>query len=69
MFQSFARKATATARPVKMSGVARFSVSRRARREPTAPVTIWPRTAKGFAPAMAARSEAARTVSPSAAAG
>ena len=39
MFQSLARKATATARPVKISGVARVSVSSSANCEPAAPLT------------------------------
>src|SRR5690606_17313211 len=69
MFQSLARKATATARPVKISGVARLSVSSSANFDPAAPFTIRPSVAKGFAPARSARSEAMSTVSARAAAG
>src|SRR6056297_3749855 len=69
MFQRRARKATATDRPVKMSGVARLSVSRSANFEPNAPLMISPSTENGLAPAAMARSEAITTVEPMAMAG
>jgi hypothetical protein len=40
MFHSRARKATAAARPVRISGVVRVSVSEKAKSEPKAPVTM-----------------------------
>jgi hypothetical protein len=40
MFHSLARKATATASPVRIKGVARVSVSVRANSEPNAPFAI-----------------------------
>jgi hypothetical protein len=40
MFQSRARKATAAASPVSISGTARVSISVTARREPSAPRNI-----------------------------
>jgi hypothetical protein len=55
MFQSFARKATATASPVKISGVARVSVSSNANCEPAAPFQTRWKTEKGDAPAASTR--------------
>ena len=66
MFHNLARKATATASPVKINGVARFRVSSRANLEPTAPLMINPKTAKGFPPATIARKDAMKTVAVSA---
>jgi len=42
MFQSLARKASAAASPVKISGVARVSISDTAKTEPKTPLTISP---------------------------
>src|SRR6056297_3685535 len=69
MFHRRARKATATDRPVKIRGVARLSVSRRANFEPKAPLMISPRTENGLAPAAMASSDAITTVEPMAMAG
>src|SRR6056297_688176 len=69
MFHSRARKATATDSPVKISGVARFSVSSSANFDPNAPLRISPSTENGFAPAAMASSEATTTVEAMAMAG
>src|SRR5215813_13030169 len=50
MFQSLARKATAAARPVKISGVERVSVSRSANWEPAAPLRTRANVPSGEAP-------------------
>src|SRR6185436_16861519 len=50
MFHSLARNATAAARPVKISGVARVSVSKNANCVPAAPLITAAKTAKGEAP-------------------
>src|SRR5262245_56098151 len=60
MFQSLARNATAAARPVKISGVARVSVSRNANCVPAAPFSTAENTANGDAPP-ASTSNAATT--------
>jgi hypothetical protein len=57
MFQSLARKATATARPVKISGVARVSVSISANCVPAAPLMTSAKTENGSAPAASTRNE------------
>src|SRR5262245_7860419 len=55
MFHSFARKATAAARPVKINGVARVSVSRNANCVPAAPLITAAKTEAGDAPPTSAR--------------
>ena len=50
MFHSLARNATAAARPVKISGVARVSVSRNANCVPAAPLITAANTENGDAP-------------------
>src|SRR5215813_7357902 len=50
MFQSLARKATAAARPVKISGVERVSVSSKANWEPAAPLRTSANVPSGEAP-------------------
>ena len=69
MFQSFARKATATAKPVKINGVDRVSVSRIANWDPAAPRKICANTENGSAPAANTRSAAMNIVAKIAAAG
>src|SRR5690606_24742857 len=68
-FQSLARKATATASPVKISGVARVSVSTSAKGEPAAPLTTRPNTENGDAPAASTSSDDSRTVAATAPSG
>src|SRR5882724_11056408 len=58
MFHSLARNATAAARPVKISGVARVSVSRNANCVPAAPLMTAANTEKGDAPPASASSAA-----------
>src|SRR5215213_8199729 len=55
MFQSLARNATAAARPVKMSGVARVKVSSKAKLDPAAPRATRENTEKGDAPLSSTR--------------
>src|SRR5262245_44110239 len=50
MFHSLARKATAAARPVKISGVARVRVSRNANCDPAAPLITRPKVLRASAP-------------------
>src|SRR5688572_6863865 len=58
MFHSLARNATAAARPVKISGVARVSVSRNANCVPAAPLMTAAKTENGDAPPSNASSAA-----------
>src|SRR5262245_51343386 len=58
MFHSLARNATAAARPVKISGVARVSVSRNANCVPAAPLMTAANTDTGEAPPISARTAA-----------
>src|SRR5688572_11808381 len=58
MFHSLARNATAAASPVKISGVARVSVSRNANCVPAAPLITAANTASGEAPPSNASSAA-----------
>jgi hypothetical protein len=69
MFQSLARKATATASPVKISGVARVRVSRSANCDPAAPLNTSQNTVSGEAPAIITSSEENTTVASIAPAG
>src|SRR6056297_4282073 len=69
MFHSRARKATATDSPVKISGVARLSVSSSANFDPNAPLRISPSTENGLAPAAMASKDATTTVEAMAMAG
>src|SRR5215470_16223880 len=69
MFQSLARKATAAARPVKISGVERVSVSRSANWEPAAPLRTRANVPSGEAPLHIANNAATTRLTPRAAAG
>src|SRR5690348_332720 len=55
MFHSLARNATAAARPVKISGVARVRVSRNANCVPAAPLITAANTDSGDAPPISTR--------------
>src|SRR5262245_38973913 len=69
MFQSLARNATAAARPVKISGVARVSVSRNANCVPAAPLMTAAKTANGDAPPASTSKQATRKLAATAISG
>src|SRR5215813_3304589 len=69
MFQSLARKATAAARPVKISGVERVRVSNSANCEPAAPLNTRANVARAEAPLHITSSAAMANVTASAPSG
>src|SRR5688572_16570613 len=66
MFHNLARNATAAARPVKISGVARVSVSRNANCVPAAPLMTAANTESGDAPPASTSRQAIRKLAPTA---
>src|SRR6185295_16327444 len=69
MFQSLARKATAAAKPVKISGVERVSVSSSANCEPAAPLSTSPKVPRAEAPLHITRAAPTIRLTPSAPSG